>query len=79
MCHECDDNEEEQEFSLEMLPEEYREDFLAYTCQQFGNVINAAATKDILFELITEWPQEKQAMFTLASVLQGRLFEDNDE
>jgi hypothetical protein len=78
MCHECYD-EEQPEFSLEMIPEEDREDFLDFTCEQFGVVINAAVTNDILFELITEWPAEKQAMFTLASVLQGRVFGDNNE
>ena len=40
MCHECNDEEPKEEFSIEMIPEEDREDFLDFTCKQFGIVIS---------------------------------------
>jgi hypothetical protein len=36
-----------------------------------------AIDHDILFELITQWPVEKQAMFTLATVMEDRLLGDD--
>jgi hypothetical protein len=32
---------------------------------------------DILFELITEWPAAKQAMFTFATVMEDKLLGDD--
>ena len=75
MCHECDDEGmDEQEFTLDMIPEEEREEFVEFAQDQFRTVIESASQKDILFELITEWPQAKQAMFTFTTVMGNRLF-----
>jgi hypothetical protein len=79
MCHECDDEEMgHQEFTLDMIPEEEREEFLEYALEQFRNVIERASQHDILFELITEWPERKQAMFTFTSVMENKLFSKDD-
>ena len=79
MCHECDDEgEEQQEFTLDMIPEEEREEFVEFASEQFRTVIEKASQKDILFELITEWPQAKQAMFTFTAVMENRLFNQEE-
>jgi hypothetical protein len=79
MCHACeDDNEEEQqEFSLDMIPEEEREEFLDFAVDKFRKVMDKAIEHDILFELITEWPAPKQAMFTFATVMEDKLLGDD--
>ena len=78
MCHECGDEEEEQEFSMDMIPEEEQEEFIEYAQEKFRKVIDKAIDHDILFELITEWPQQKQAMFTFATIMEDKLLgEDN--
>jgi hypothetical protein len=75
MCHECDDEGmEQQEFTLDMIPEEEREEFVEFASEQFRTVIEKASQKDILFELITEWSADKQALFTLTAVMENRLF-----
>lgn len=78
MCHECGDDEEYQEFSMDMIPEEEREDFIEFAVDQFHGVIEKATQHDILFELITEWPQQKQAMFTFAAVMENKLLQQDE-
>jgi len=78
MCHECDDeNMEQEEFNLNMIPEEEQEEFLDYAVDKFKKVMDKAIEHDILFELITEWPAAKQAMFTFATVMEDRLLGDD--
>ena len=78
MCHECDDEGiEQQEFTLDMIPEEEREEFLDYAVDKFKKVMDKAVDHDILFELITQWPVQKQAMFTFATVMEARLLGDD--
>jgi hypothetical protein len=78
MCHECDDEGiEQQEFTLDMIPEEEREEFLDYAVDKFKKVMDKAVDHDILFELITEWPAQKQAMFTFATVMEDKLLGDD--
>jgi hypothetical protein len=61
MCHECDDeNMEQEEFNLNMIPEEEQEEFLNYAVDKFKKVMDKAIEHDILFELITEWPAAKR-------------------
>ena len=77
MCHECDDEGiEEQEFTLDMIPEEEQEEFLDFAVDKFKKVMEKAIQHDILFELITEWPVQKQAMFTFATVMEDKLLGD---
>jgi hypothetical protein len=78
MCHECDDeNMEQEEFNLNMIPEAEREEFLDYAVDKFKKVMDKAVDHDILFELITEWPAAKQAMFTFATVMEDKLLGDD--
>ena len=78
MCHECDDEEMgHQEFTLDMIPEEEREEFLDYAIDKFKKVMDKASKHDILFELITQWPAQKQAMFTFATIMEDKLLGDD--
>lgn len=78
MCHECDDEEMgHEEFTLDMIPEEEREEFLDYAINKFKKVMDKASKHDILFELITQWPTQKQAMFTLATIMEDKLLGDD--
>jgi hypothetical protein len=78
MCHECDDEEMgHEEFTLDMIPEEEREEFLDYAIDKFKKVMDKASKHDILFELITQWPAQKQAMFTFATIMEDKLLGDD--
>lgn len=77
MCHECDDEEPTEEFNINMIPEEEQEEFLDYAVEKFTKVMDKAIEHDILFELITEWPTAKQAMFTFATIMEDKLLGDD--
>ena len=66
-----------QEFTLDMIPEEEREEFLDYAIDKFKKVMDKASKHDILFELITQWPAQKQAMFTFATIMEDKLLGDD--
>lgn len=68
---------EQEEFNLNMIPEAEREEFLDYAVDKFKKVMDKAVDHDILFELITEWPAAKQAMFTFATVMEDKLLGDD--
>ena len=70
MCHECDD---EEEFSLDQIPEAEREEFFDFACVQVSKIMDKAEHEGFLYELITEWPKEKQLAFAVATVIQDRL------
>ena len=74
MCHECDNvNEFDHDDNfLDDIPEEEREEFVTYACNQFNSIIEKADKHNILTELITEWSTEKQAAFTYACVMGAR-------
>jgi hypothetical protein len=77
MCHECGDDDQQEEFTLDMIPEEEQEEFLDFAVDKFRKVMDKAIEHDILYELITEWPTQKQAMFTFATVMEDRLLGDD--
>lgn len=66
-----------EEFTLDMIPEEEREEFLDYAIDKFKKVMDKASKHDILFELITQWPAQKQAMFTFATIMEDKLLGDD--
>jgi hypothetical protein len=81
MCHECEDDDEfmqQEEHPLDGIPEHEVEEFLTYASDKFAHVIKTAEKHDVLYELITEWPKAKQAAFTLSSIIQGQIFEDDN-
>ena len=70
MCHEC--NYEEYE-NINQIPPEEMEEFIDFACLQVSKIIDKAENKGFLYQLITEWPKEKQAAFALATILEDRL------
>lgn len=80
MCHECGDENNEQDPDLldfQDAPEEIRESFYDYIVEQMGLVIDKAESAGVLFQLITEWPNERIVQFELATVMEGRTLDDN--
>ena len=77
MCHQCDDeNEEQMPFNLEEADEETKEEFFDYITAQMGNVIEKAESMGLLHQLITEWPKERIIQFELATVIEGRSLDE---
>lgn len=76
MCHECGD--EEEEFDLFSLPPDEQNEFIEFAVDKFHTVIEAAVKHDVLYELITEWPKQKQAMFSFAVVMQERMINEDE-
>jgi hypothetical protein len=71
MCHECDDEYMDNE--MNMISPEEMEDFIDFACLQVSKAIDKAEDKGFLYQLITEWPRERQAAFALATILEERL------
>jgi hypothetical protein len=76
MCHECDDEFEEEQFNLEDASPEMKEEFFDYITQQMGNVIEKAESMGLLHQLIMEWPKERIIQFELATVIEGRSLDE---
>jgi hypothetical protein len=70
MCLECNDVEYE---NINQIPPEEMEEFIDFACLQVSKIIDKAENKGFLYQLITEWPKEKQAAFALATILEDRL------
>jgi len=70
MCHECDDEGYDE---MSSIPPEEMEEFIDFACLQVSKVIDKAEEKGFLYQLITEWPRERQAAFALATILEARL------
>ena len=81
MCQACNHEEEEpqEEFTIDMIPEEDREEFLDYAVQQFTNVIDKADSNGILFEMATEWSRPRCAMFTMATIVEHRMLDADED
>jgi hypothetical protein len=81
MCHECDDEYDDQDQGLpnfQEAPQEYKESFYDYVVEQMGLVIDKAESTGVLYQLITEWPKERIVQFELAVVMQGNTLDDDN-
>jgi len=74
MCHACEDDGMDNE--MNGIPPEEMEDFIDFACIQVQAVIEKADQYGFLYELITEWPKQKQAAFALATILEKRVLEE---
>jgi uncharacterized membrane-anchored protein YjiN (DUF445 family) len=86
MCQACDDlhdddneNEVNIEEVLKHLSEERKQEFYDYMVKQLGVVINAAESENVLFDLITQWPRDKQVAYEMATVIKDRVINDHDD
>jgi hypothetical protein len=83
MCHECDDEyEDDVEFSsssvdrLQELPTEVRNQLISELQDHMSYIMDKAEQNGFLFELITEWPRQKVAMYEAAVVMQRQILND---
>jgi hypothetical protein len=42
-------------------------------------IMKKAETQGVLFDLITKWPHDKQVAYEMATVIENRVLEDDDE
>lgn len=79
MCHECDEPEDNEQFSLEDLSEVDKQEFFDYVAEQMNLIMTKAEDNGVLFELIAEWPRERVVAFEMATVLQARALDEDNE
>lgn len=83
MCEACENNDDEnfeaQDFDFNNLSETEKEEFFEYVSKQMNLVIEKAESHGVLFDLITEWPRGKVVAFEMATVLENRVLNDDDE
>lgn len=81
MCEACDGNEYDDSnddlLAFQDAPEEVRESFYDYITEQMGKVIEHAESTGVLYQLITEWPNERIVQFELATIMQGRSLDED--
>ena len=76
--HEDEDDDESMLNFDQMSPAE-KQEFYDYISKQMNLVMEKAETHGVLFDLITKWPREKQVAFEMATVIENRVLEDDDE
>jgi hypothetical protein len=83
MCEACENNDDEdfetQDFDFNSLSETEKEEFFEYISKQMNLVIEKAESHGVLFDLITEWPRGKVVAFEMATVLENRVLNDDDD
>jgi hypothetical protein len=82
MCEACDnDNDEFEpvEFDINNLTDDEKEQYFEYVSKQMNLVIDKAESHGVLFDLITEWPRGKVVAFEMATVLENRVLNDDDD
>lgn len=80
MCAACNEHEEDDDMpNFDSLSEVEKQEFYDYISKQMNLVMEKAETHGVLFELITKWPREKQVAYEMATVLENRVLEDDDE
>jgi|MesohylFT_1024984.scaffolds.fasta_scaffold825254_1 hypothetical protein len=83
MCEACENNDDDdftaQDFDFNNLNAEEKEEFFEYISKQMNLVIDKAESHGVLFDLITEWPRGKVVAFEMATVLENRVLNDDDD
>lgn len=84
MCHECGDDDDEPEFSsdaieqLQQMPEDVRNEIISELQDHMNYIMEKAEENGFLFELITQWPRQKVAMYEAAVVMQRQVLRDEE-
>lgn len=86
MCHACEHEDEgnEPQFDseyvdrLQELPPDIKDEFIGEITGLMGHIIERAEAQGFLFEMITEWPRQKVAMYEAAIVMEKNILDDND-
>lgn len=72
-----DHNDDTPDF--EALSPVEKQEFYDYITKQMNLIIQKAETQGVLFDLITKWPHDKQVAYEMATVIENRVLEDDDE
>ena len=65
--------------NFESLSPVEKQEFFDYIGKQMNLVMDKAESHGILFDLITKWPKEKQVAYEMATVIENRVLEDDDD
>ena len=80
MCQACHDDHEDNDVpSLDSLSEVEKQEFYDYATKQMNLIMSKAETQGVLFDLITKWPHDKQVAYEMATVIENRVLEDDDD
>lgn len=74
-----DEDEDESMLNFDQMSPVEKQEFYDYISKQMNLVMEKAETHGVLFDLITKWSREKQVAFEMATVLENRVLEDDDE
>jgi hypothetical protein len=80
MCQACHDDHEDNDVpSLDSLSEVEKQEFYDYATKQMNLIMSKAENQGVLMDLITKWPKDKQVAYEMATVIENRVLEDDDE
>jgi hypothetical protein len=81
MCEACNEHEDEYDDtpSFDSLSDVEKEEFYEYISKQMKLVMDKAENHGVLFDLITKWPREKQVAYEMATVIENRVLEDDED
>ncbi len=65
--------------SFESLSPVEKQEFYDYITKQMNLIMSKAETQGVLFDLITKWPHDKQVAYEMATVIENRVLEDDDD
>jgi hypothetical protein len=77
MFHNHDDDEDTPSF--ESLSPVEKQEFYDYITKQMNLIMSKAETQGVLFDLITKWPHDKQVAYEMATVIENRVLEDDED
>jgi hypothetical protein len=77
MFHNHDDDEDTPSF--ESLSPVEKQEFYDYITKQMSLIMSKAETQGVLFDLITKWPHDKQVAYEMATVIENRVLEDDED
>ena len=84
MCHECDDEDMNDQFNssyvdeLQSQPEEVREEIIDMLGNYMHVVMDRAEEAGFLFELITQWDRRKVAVYEAAIIMEKNILDDDN-
>ena len=87
MCHACEHEDEGDETAfdpqyineLQELPPDIKEEFIGEIAGLMSHIIERAEAQGFLFEMITEWPRQKVAMYEAALVMEKNILDGNED
>jgi hypothetical protein len=87
MCHACEHEGERDEPSfdsqyideLQELPPDIKEEFIGEIAGLMSHIIERAEAQGFLFEMITEWPRQKVAMYEAAIVMEKNILDGKED